>query len=150
MNVQPHSMNPADVAAVVLSIVAFALVYRWLSGRLLKLRLLWLAAFSLLSVPALLFAVYYLHVLPERAWFYELRSWRGSEFLAVFLGCAGRAVASILPRILLGLPLVAVVGVCVLPHIKPLIGALPNEHSGSIGKATSVCKARCPRAAPPA
>jgi hypothetical protein len=126
MNVQPHLMNPLGAMAAILAIAVFAFIYRWLRGTPLKLRLLWLALFSFLSIPALLFAIYYLHVLPERAWFYELRSWRGSEFLALFLGAAAGAFAALLPRILLGLPLVGLTALVIVPHIKPLLGGLVN------------------------
>src|SRR6201999_348642 len=79
---------------------------------------------TLLAIPSVLFAIYYLHVLPERAWFYTLRSWSGSEFLVVFLGCAAAAVASLLPRLLLVPPLFALIPLGVVPSLKPLIGPL--------------------------
>jgi hypothetical protein len=74
-----------------------------------------------------LFAVYYLHVLPEYEWFYTLRSWPGSEFLVVFLGCAGGIAASLIPRMLLSLPLFAVLVLAVVPHVKPLLVPLSDD-----------------------
>jgi hypothetical protein len=120
-------MNVTGAAAVVLSVAAFVAVYRLLRSRPARVRLLWLCVFMLLSVPALWFAVYYLHILPEDAWFYTLRSWPGSEFLAVFLGCAGGAAATLLPRWLPGVPLLAVVGLVAAPYIKPLIRPLSDD-----------------------
>lgn len=120
-------MNALGVAAVALSVVVFAIVQRWLRPCPVAVRLGWLGGFALLSVPALWFAMYYLHVLPEYAWFYTLRSWPGSEFLVVFLGGAAGAVAACLPRLLLGLPLFALLALAAVPYLKPLIGPLPDE-----------------------
>src|SRR4051794_17675259 len=71
------SMNPLGTASVVCSILAFALTYHLLRLRSLQLRLAYLFGFALLAIPSVLFAVFYLHVLPERAWFYTLRTWSG-------------------------------------------------------------------------
>ena len=84
-------------------------------------------AFAVLAIPSLLFAVYYLHVLSERAWFYTFRSWTGTEFLVVFLGCTGGAAASLLHRFLLGVPLFAVIAVAVVPYVKPLMMPIPDS-----------------------
>src|ERR1700683_4449502 len=100
-------MNLLGAAAVACSVFAFALTYNRLRLRSLKVRLVFLFGFALLATPSVLFAIYYLHVLPERAWFYTLRSWSGTEFLVVFLGCASAAAASLLPRLLLVVPLFA-------------------------------------------
>jgi hypothetical protein len=81
-----------------------------------------------LAIPTILFSVYYLHILPEKAWFYTLRSWVGSEFLAVFLGGAGAALATLLPRLLLALPLFLAIGTSFLPFLKMIMNpADPNE-----------------------
>ncbi len=120
-------MNFIGVAAVVLSVVAFAVTHTQLRPRLISTRILYLCGFALLAVPSVWFAVYYLHILREHEWFYALRSWPGSEFLVVFLGCAGGAAAALLPRLLLGLPLFAVLALGVVPYIKPLIGPLPDD-----------------------
>ena len=83
--------------------------------------------FVLLAIPSILFAVYYLHILPERAWFYTLRSWSGSELLIVFLGGATGAFATLLPRSLLLLPLCTLVAIAIVPYIKPLVGPLADS-----------------------
>lgn len=117
-------MNPLGITAVVISLVAFAVTYKLLRSRPLSIRLSFFAGFTLLAVPATWFAVYYLHVLPEYEWFYTLRSWPGSEFLAIFIGCAGGAAAALLHRLLLVLPLFAVLLLTVVPYLKPLLAPL--------------------------
>jgi predicted double-glycine peptidase len=120
-------MNPIGAIAVAISIVAFALICRCLRPRARKVRVALFGAFTLLSIPSLSSAVYYLHVLPEWAWFYTLRSWSGTEFLAIFLGCAAGAAATLLPRLLLGVPLFVLMAVAVVPYIKPLIWPIPVD-----------------------
>lgn len=120
-------MNLLGVTAVICSVFVFALTYNLLCRRSLMVRLAFLVGFALLATPSVLFAVYYLHVLPERAWFYSLRSWNGSEFLVIFLGCAAAAAASLLPRLLLGVPLFVLLALGVVPYIKPFIGPIPDS-----------------------
>src|SRR4051812_28343897 len=79
------------------------------------------------SIPSPLFGIYYLHVLPERAWFYQLLSYAGSEFWILFLGALMGMVAASLPRLLLGVPLVALVLVAVVPYLKPILYPLPED-----------------------
>ena len=121
------SFNVIGATAVAASVLAFAVTCKYLRTRPKSLRLALFAFFSLLAVPSLLFVVYYLHVLPELAWFYTLRSWNGTEFLVIFLGCAAGAAASLLPRLLLGVPLFGLLALAVVPYIKPLIGPLPDD-----------------------
>jgi hypothetical protein len=120
-------MNYTGAAAIVLSVIACAATKRLLGHRSISTRIYFLCGFALLSVPSAWFAIYYLHVLPEYEWFYTLRSWRGSEFLVVFLGCAGGVAASLIPRMLFGLPLFAVLALAVPPYIKPLVAPIPND-----------------------
>lgn len=75
----------------------------------------------------MLFSAYYLHILPEREWFYTLRSWPGTELMVIFLGCAGGCMATLLPRLLLVLPLFGVTLVGVVPYLKPILGPLPDS-----------------------
>jgi hypothetical protein len=120
-------MNPIGVIAVVTSLLAFALTRGYLRPRAAGVRVALFGAFALLSIPSVLSAVYYLHVLPEWAWFYTLRSWSGTEFLAIFLGCATGAAATLLPRLLLGVPLFVLMACAVAPYIKPLLRPLPYD-----------------------
>lgn len=120
-------MNQLGIIALVLSICAFALTTNYLRLRSSRIRCMFLCAFTLLSLPSVLFAAYYLHILPERAWFYTLRSWAGTEFLLIFLGCAVGTLASLLPRVLLGVPLFILLTIGIVPFIKPLIGPIPDS-----------------------
>jgi hypothetical protein len=120
-------MNLIGIAAAALSVVGFAIAYKLLRHHSLAMRLRFVGVFAFLSIPSILFVVYYLHVLPEYAWFYTLRSWPGSEFLVVFLGCAGGAAATLIPRMLLILPLFAVLSAAVIPYIKPLFVPLSDD-----------------------
>lgn len=107
--------------------MAFALTNADLRKRTITVRWALLCAFAFLAIPSVLFAVYYVHILPEQAWFYTLRSWRGTELLVVFLGCAGGAVASLLPRVLLVLPLFGSVVLAIVPFAKPLLGPIADS-----------------------
>jgi len=116
------NVNILGLTSAVLSIVAFAYTYATLRSRALSVRLAWFCIFGVLSIPAILFVVYYLHVLPEWGWFYTLRSWRGSEGLSIFLGCAGGALAA-----LLVFPLFASVAFAFAPYVKPLVSPLEDS-----------------------
>jgi hypothetical protein len=121
-------LNLPALFALALALVAFACAYTitkpWPSGR----RLAWIAAFTILSLPSILFAVYYLHVLPERAWFYELHAWRGAEWLLIFPGLAAGGLAAGLPRFLVAFPLFAVMLLGSALFIKPIIAPLEPLH----------------------
>lgn len=119
-------MNLVGIIAVALSLVAFGLTYRWLQTRSLKMRLAAASVFVVLAAPSFLFTFYYAHLLPERVWFYTLRSWPWSDFLVLFLGCAGGALASLLRPSLFNLPWLATVAFGIIPHLKPLVGPLPD------------------------
>jgi hypothetical protein len=142
-------MNLLGATAVVCSVLAFALTYHRLHQRRLAFRLASLCVFAILSIPSVLFAVYYLHVLPERAWFYTLRSWTGTEFLVIFLGCAAAAAASLLPRLLLGVPLFGLLALGVVPYIKPLIAPLPDSAFHELWKG-DICLQSTPSTCGPA
>lgn len=120
-------MNLTALLALALGVLLFALTHRYLRHQSERIRLTWLGVFVLLSIPFLSFDVYYLHVLPEHAWFYNLRVWRGAEFLVLFLGCALGAAASLLRRMLLGFPLFAFLALGAMPYAKPLVSPLPDS-----------------------
>lgn len=119
--------NYTGLIAVVLGLIVFTVTHRLLLPRTVAIRFGALVLFGVLALPSVLFAIYYLHVLPEREWFYELRSWRGTEFLVVFLGGAAGALASLLPRGVLILPLFGFVAAAMVPYLKPLIGPLADD-----------------------
>lgn len=116
--------NPLGLLAAVLSLAAFALAHAQLRPRPLRLRIIAFAVLAGLAVPALMVGLYYLHVLPEKVWLYEMRSQAGSEFLAIFLGSAAGALAACLPRQMLTLCLFATVGLTAVPYLKPFIAPL--------------------------
>ncbi|CAN5520859.1 hypothetical protein BH09VER1_BH09VER1_51560 [soil metagenome] len=122
--------NFTALVALVLSLGAFAMVYRWSNAQPVKVRLGVLLVFTLCSVPSFLFVAYYLHVVPERAWFYTLHAWRGAEFLVIFAGGAAGCAASFLPRILLAFPLFLLIAAATVPYLKPLLAPLPD---GALG-----------------
>ncbi|MEO5716709.1 MAG: cysteine peptidase family C39 domain-containing protein [Luteolibacter sp.] len=120
-------MNYLGLFALVSSVAAFAVSQKQLSRKSVTVRWAALGIFAVLSLPPILFAVYYLHVLPEKAWFYTLRSWSGSEFFVIFLGAAGGALASLLPRRVLVLPLLFAFGIGLIPYLKQAINPLDTR-----------------------
>ncbi len=78
------------------------------------------------AIPGASFAGYYAHVLPEPSWYYEFRSWRGTECLLVVLGVAGGLVASLLPRVLLIVPLFGAAAFAIAPILKPFVRPIPD------------------------
>lgn len=114
--------NVFGLFCAALALAGFALVHRWTQTWPRPRCMRWLAAGALLSLPALYNAAYYLHLLPETAWFYEARSWRGIELLVIPVGPTAGLLATLLPRRLLLLPLLACVGVTWGPFLKPVLG----------------------------
>jgi len=121
------NLNPLGVLAVVASVVVFAVTYFQLRSRPEKVRVMWLAVLAPLSLPGLSFALYYSHRLPEMAWFYALRSYPGTELLAIFLGAAAGVVATLVGSKLRSWLLPVLLIATGLPHIKPLIGPIPED-----------------------
>lgn len=80
----------------------------------------------ILAIPGASFAIYYAHLVSEPAWYYEFRSWRGTEALLIFMGIAGGFTAAFLPRLSKALPLVVVGAFVIVPFLKPLVGSIPE------------------------
>lgn len=80
----------------------------------------------LLAIPGASFAAYYAHWVEVPAWYYEMRSWRGSEALLIFIGIAGGLVACLMGRLTRMLPLLAVVAFVSAPFAKPFLGPFPS------------------------
>ncbi|MGV3662165.1 MAG: cysteine peptidase family C39 domain-containing protein [Prosthecobacter sp.] len=120
-------MNPnlTGLAAVTAALLVFVAGYQMAVKWGLRRRLCAALVLLLLSLPALGFTAYYAHVLPETAWFYELRSWRGSEFWVVFLGAFMAVVASLCPKVLRSLWFVLLGCMAIIPYVKPLLAPLP-------------------------
>lgn len=117
-------MNYLGLLALVLGVGGFSATHHYLKPKSLGIRVGVFLLFSILTIPAILFASYYLHILPERAWFYTLRSWAGSELLAIFLGAAGGAFATLPPRFLLIIPLVLTIVTITVPYLKMVMSPL--------------------------
>lgn len=141
--------NFLGLIAIALSIGAFALTYAYLRHRTTSVRGVLFVALSLLAIPSALFTVYYLHVLPDHAWFYNLRSCPGSELLVIFLGCAAGTVASLLPRVLLVLPLCALIVLAAVPYAKPLLWPI-NDSDFTESWAGDICLQSTPCTCGPA
>lgn len=121
------SANWLGVFSAVLAVVAFYVVYHFANDKPAKVRALWAVVALVAALPGVSFAAYYAHVLPEESWYYQFRSIAGAELLMVFVGVAGGLVATLLPRVLLVLPLLGVVLVSVAPVIKPFVGPIPKD-----------------------
>lgn len=119
-------MNYLGVLALVLGVGCFAVSHHCFKSRSAGVRAGAFLLFGILSIPSILFACYYLHILPEKAWFYNLRSWSGSELLAIFLGAAGGVFATLLPRFLLIIPLGITIVTISVPYLKMVMSPL-NE-----------------------
>ncbi len=119
-------MNFLGATALLTSFAVCVAISAGLRERPVSSRRFWLCLFAVLSLPALSVGVYYLHIFPDRAWFFTLRSWTGSEFLLLFLGAAAGAAASLVPRPLRGIPLFILLSCGAVPYIKPLVQPLPD------------------------
>jgi hypothetical protein len=83
----------------------FLVSYRLASKATRETRVVLALATTILAIPGASFAAYYLHILPKLSWYYEFRSWPGTEGLLIVVGLAGGLVATFLPRKLLIVPL---------------------------------------------
>ena len=75
---------------------------------------------SILSLPGLLYCLYYLHLLPEMEWFYQLRSLRGSELWLAIPLSAVVAWSNFATRPFVLFFYALAVGALVVPFAKPL------------------------------
>lgn len=107
-------------------LAGFYLSYRLSLGIQRKPRVILAVAATLWSLPGASFAVHYLHILPEQAWYFAFRSLRGTELMLIPPGIAGGLVASLLPRKMLLLPLLGAGALILLPIVKPLVGPIPR------------------------
>lgn len=121
------NVNLIGLLAAVGSIVVFKLVYERLKTRSCRVKLAAALVFGIAAMPAMLAAAYYLHFIPERAWFYELRSWRGSEWLILPLAVSAGCLAALLPRFALPVLLLLLLAAATVPYVKPLIFPLPAD-----------------------
>ncbi len=104
-----------------LALALFAVAHRRALAMSPPVRRRWFMLTTALALPAGYNALYYLHWLPETAWFYEVRSWRGVEALVIPVGAVGGFWAALMHRRMLVLPLLATVGVSWGPFLKPIV-----------------------------
>lgn len=90
-------------------------------------RLAALAILLPLALPGATFTLYYFHLVPEPAWFYELRSWRMPELFLVPLGAFGGVAATFIPKRLRLLPLLGTLSFLLVPFLKPILGPLDAD-----------------------
>ena len=119
-------MNPnwPGIFSAALAFAGFFIAYRATKDQPLRTRVLLTFFASLAALPGASFAVYYAHLLPEASWYYQFRSLSGTEFLVIFIGVAGGLIATLLPRVLLLIPLLGVAAFSFPPFVKPFIGPL--------------------------
>ncbi len=117
-------MNWLGIISVPAAILAFFASRRSLFLRPVRTRLVFCLLLAVLAVPGLWFSVYYLHLLPDMAVFYTLRSWTGTEFLVVFAAAAGGALTTLLPRRWLWAPLLFTILAAIIPYLKMAVNPL--------------------------
>lgn len=103
----------------------FVAEHVWHQHRERQMRLAASGLAVIAALPAVLYVVYYLHVLDHAAWFYELRSLSGAEYLAAGAGLpAGLLAAASRTATRCGsrpfLLALLVIGLTI-PYIKPLL-----------------------------
>jgi Peptidase C39 family len=145
-------MNPnwLGIISAIMALLVFRFAYQ--AARKLDLpQRRHLALLSLfLALPGASFALYYTHLLPETAWYYQFRSIRGTEILTVFLGFSGGVIASLLPRPVLPLPLLSVAAFILAPCIKPILGPIPPDDFANGSWLSEVCMQSTPSTCGPA
>ncbi len=122
-------MNPnwLGVISAILAVPAFLVAYRFAIQKSFKTRVWLLVLAAIAAIPGMSYAVHYAHIFPEMSWYYQFRSIPGTELLMVFVGVAGGFFATLLPRLLLILPLLGTLAISVIPSLKPLIGPIPRN-----------------------
>lgn len=129
------NFNPLLIPTLILALVLFW-VGEWWARRCsnpVTKRCALLGGFAL-SIPGILFALYYLHVFGEATWFYEFRAFPCSEltasgaglFAGTIMGCLARCprlvrvigAGSVISLLCLGIA---------LPHLKPILSPVPTS-----------------------
>jgi predicted double-glycine peptidase len=142
-------MNIPGLIAFGLSLGGFFVSHHFFRSQPRRIQLAGFLILGTLSIPALLFAAYYLHILPEKAWFYTLRSWPGSEMLAIFAGAAAGSFATFLPRFLLIVPLGLSMVVVAVPYLKMVMSPLDRTQQAERWKGNA-CMQSTPSTCGPA
>jgi hypothetical protein len=119
--------NLIGTAAAVLAFAAYAVSQRR-GSRLPRrkrylLTLLWMPA----ALPGASFAAYYTHWIQPPAWYYEFRSWPGSEAALIPIGIAGGLAAACAHGVTRHLPYVIAGAFVLVPLLKPYANSIPDE-----------------------
>jgi hypothetical protein len=129
------NINWLIVVSAALALILFFFTYHYLQKVSTKQKYAFTALSFVLALPAASFALYYTHFLADISWYFEFRSWLGTELLIVFLGVAGGSVASLMSRKLLVIPLAGTIVFSAVPLIKPVLGppgGLKDNWKGSV------------------
>jgi hypothetical protein len=124
-------MNPnwVGIFCAALAIPTFFLSYA-LGRKMTRRKRGWLTLVALvLAVPGASFAAYYAHLVEVPEWYYEFRSWRGTEGMLLFIGVAGGLVAASVGALFRMLLLLGVVAFVTVPFVKPFLGPF---HDGAL------------------
>lgn len=118
--------NWLGVISAILALCGFFVAYRVTVRQTKTTQIRWALIAAVLSLPGATFAIYYAHVVPEQSWYYEFRSFRGTELLILFIGIAGGAIAAIFPRLFLIVPLYGVAAFSMAPFMKTFLAPIPE------------------------
>ena len=85
-------MNPnwLVVISAILAVVEFLVAYRVAIKKPLKSRVWLVVIAAITAIPGASFVVYYAHLFPEMAWYYEFRSVPGSELMMACPSLSGQ------------------------------------------------------------
>ncbi len=135
--IAPMNPNWFGILCAACALLAFFMAYRRAQKLPPKKRIFWTLAALLLALPGATFAAYYAHLVPVPAWYYEFRSWRGTEALLIFIGIACGLLAAQVASLARILVLLIVVIFVTVPFVKPFLGpfaegALQDRWSGEV------------------
>lgn len=115
-------LNWLGVVAGGLSVICFFSAYRAASRASSKSgTIIALLGSGILAIPGAFFSIYYTHLLPETAWFYQFRSLPATEFFVLPIGTAAGILASLLPRLFRPALLTLVILFSFVPFSKPIL-----------------------------
>jgi hypothetical protein len=124
-------INPWLIPTLLLAFLLFSLGFRIWGGCVTKSQKLFVMVCAIIAaIPALLFCAYYLHILDRAVWFYQFRSLPGIEIAAAGAGFSAGVISRLHEKSRFGsrLFLLAILFLVILtPHLKPLVGALPEQ-----------------------
>lgn len=126
-HISPMNPNWYGIFCAATAVLVFSASYA--AGRRMTRRqqTMWAPVAMLLGIPGASFAIYYAHLVEVPAWYYELRSWRGTELLLVFTGAAAGLLTSGMGALLRMMALLCLVALVTVPFVKPFLAPLNEE-----------------------